>query len=127
MKWAKIIALFFQLVKLFSLARVLKLLTCYNPQSHLALGERYGYRTAKIHGYDYLTGGAGVILSTPLVHQIIGPGVCACPSATTPDDMFLFGVCLAHLGVKLTHSPLFHQVIEIPKCSLMIHSNMQLY
>ena len=92
------------------MGRLLKLLTCYNPENTLALGERYGYRTTKIHGYDYLTGGSGVVLSTPLVQQIVRPGVCECPSAITPDDMFLFGVCLAHLGIKVTHSPLFHQV-----------------
>ncbi|OXU27395.1 hypothetical protein TSAR_013940 [Trichomalopsis sarcophagae] len=96
-----------------SLARLFKFLTCYNPENSSALGERYGYRTTKIHGYDYLTGGSGVILSTPLVQQIIRPGVCECPSATTPDDMFLFGVCLAYLGVKLTHTPLLHQARPI--------------
>ncbi|XP_011506011.1 PREDICTED: beta-1,3-glucosyltransferase [Ceratosolen solmsi marchali] len=92
-----------------SLSRVYKLLTCYNPKNTLAIGERYGYRTMKIYGYDYLTGGSGVILSYPLVREIINSRECECPSATTPDDMFLFGVCLAHLTIKITHSPLFHQ------------------
>ncbi|XP_014215611.1 beta-1,3-glucosyltransferase [Copidosoma floridanum] len=92
-----------------SLSRLFQLLTCYNPENSVAIGERYGYRATKIHGYDYLTGGAGVVLSTALVHKIIKPGVCNCPVETTPDDMFLFGVCLAHLGVKVTNSPLFHQ------------------
>ncbi|KAJ8680099.1 hypothetical protein QAD02_015886 [Eretmocerus hayati] len=92
-----------------SLGRLFKMLTCYNPKDAVALGERYGYRITKIHGYDYLTGGSGVVLSKKLVEQMIKPGVCECPSATTPDDMFLFGVCLAHLGVKVTHSAAFHQ------------------
>ncbi|XP_058800097.1 beta-1,3-glucosyltransferase isoform X2 [Phymastichus coffea] len=102
-----------------SLGRLMKLLTCYIPENTVALGERYGYRTTKIHGYDYLTGGAGLVLSTPLVEQIIKPGVCECPSANTPDDMFLFGVCLAHLGVKVTHSPLFHQVNRLQGLLIM--------
>lgn len=103
-------------IKLFiffvSISRLQKLLTCYNPKNAIALGERYGYRTTKIHGYDYLTGGSGVVLSTALVQQIVKPGVCECPSATTPDDMFLFGVCPTHLGTKIIHSPQFHQVIK---------------
>ena len=85
-------------------------MTCYNPLKPVAIGERYGYRTSYMHGYDYLTGGAGVVLSAAAVEQMIKPGVCECPTETTPDDMYLFGVCLSHLGIKVTHSPLFHQV-----------------
>ncbi|KAL7293185.1 hypothetical protein TKK_0013332 [Trichogramma kaykai] len=92
-----------------SMARLLRMLTCYNPADLVAIGERYGFRSTQIHGYDYLTGGAGVVLSTQLVLEMIKPKVCDCPSSTTPDDMFLFGVCLAQLGIKVTHSPLFHQ------------------
>lgn len=95
---------------LFSVARLLRLLTCYNPKHPLAIGERYGFRIwDSLHGYEYLTGGAGVVLSAPLVKQILHSGVCECPSPTTPDDMYLFGVCFARLGTLLTHSTLFHQ------------------
>ena len=87
-------------------------MTCYNPLETVALGERYGYRG----NFDYLTGGAGVVLSTPLVKEIIESEFCECPTADAPDDMFLFGMCLKLLGVEVTHSPLFHQVhIEIFK------------
>jgi UDP-glucose:O-linked fucose beta-1,3-glucosyltransferase len=99
-------------MKLFSLARLFNLLTCYNPKNTVAIGERYGYRTMKLYGYDYLTGGSGVVLSYPLVQEIIHSRECECPSATTPDDMYLFGVCLVHLTIKVIHSPLFHQVIK---------------
>lgn len=62
------------------------------------------------YGYQYLTGGAGVVLSAPLVHLMVEPGTCTCPSATTPDDMHLFGFCLLRLGVEGVHSSMFHQV-----------------
>ncbi|XP_076303571.1 beta-1,3-glucosyltransferase [Lasioglossum baleicum] len=95
---------------IFSVARLMRLLTCYNPYIPLAIGERYGFRLwDKLYGYDYLTGGAGLVLSKPLVHQLVQPGRCDCPSPTTPDDMYLFGACLARIGVQPIHSPLFHQ------------------
>ncbi|CAK9795855.1 B3glct [Anthophora quadrimaculata] len=95
---------------IFSVARLLRLLTCYNSNILLAIGERYGfYLWNNPYGYEYLTGGAGVVLSTPLVHEMIKPGRCDCPSSTTPDDMYLFGICLARIGAQLIHSPMFHQ------------------
>ncbi|XP_032687711.1 beta-1,3-glucosyltransferase isoform X2 [Odontomachus brunneus] len=102
---------------IFSVARLLRLLTCYNPTNPIAIGERYGFRTWDYnYGYNYLTGGGGVVLSAPLVHRIIEPGICDCPSATTPDDMHLFGACLLRLGYihsQPVHSPLFHQARSI--------------
>lgn len=93
------------------MVRLLRLLTCYNPKHSIAIGERYGFRMwNRHHGYQYLTGGAGIVLSAPLVHNIIKTGVCNCPSVTTPDDMYLFGVCLSRLGVEPVHSSMFHQV-----------------
>ncbi|KAG7208990.1 hypothetical protein KM043_015157 [Ampulex compressa] len=94
---------------IFSVARLLRLLTCYNPKNMLALGERYGFRAWHLSGYKYLTGGAGIVLSAPLVHQLIQPGVCKCPLANSPDDMYLFGMCLSRIGVQPTHSSMFHQ------------------
>nr|XP_012224252.1 PREDICTED: beta-1,3-glucosyltransferase [Linepithema humile] len=95
---------------IFSVVRLLRLLTCYNPKHPVVIGERYGFRMwDSHHGYQYLTGGAGIALSAPLVHQMIEPGVCDCPSATTPDDMYLFGICLLRLGVEPVHSSMFHQ------------------
>lgn len=93
------------------MARLMRLLTCYYPKNQIAIGERYGYRVwDSSSGYDYLTGGAGIALSAPLVYQMIDSDVCKCPSPNTPDDMFLFGICLRRLNVQLTHSSLFHQV-----------------
>ncbi|KOC58905.1 Beta-1,3-glucosyltransferase [Habropoda laboriosa] len=95
---------------IFSVARLLRLLTCYNSNIPLAIGERYGFQLwNNIYGYEYLTGGAGVVLSAPLVHEMVKSGKCDCPSSSTPDDMYLFGICLARIGVQLVHSPMFHQ------------------
>lgn len=90
---------------------MLRLLTCYNPKSPVAIGERYGFQLwDSAYGYEYLTGGAGVALSASLVHKMIEPGGCNCPSPTTPDDMYLFGICLARMKVQVIHSPMLHQV-----------------
>ncbi|XP_014483354.1 PREDICTED: beta-1,3-glucosyltransferase isoform X2 [Dinoponera quadriceps] len=98
---------------IFSVARLLRLLTCYNPDNSVAIGERYGFRTwDNNHGYNYLTGGAGVVLSAPLVHRMVETVICVCPSDITPDDMHLFGACFLRLGYihsQPVHSPLFHQ------------------
>lgn len=97
-----------------SVARLLRLLTCYNPKAPLAIGERYGYRLwDNVHGYEYLTGGAGIAVSAPLVHEMVQSDRCDCPSPTHPDDMYLFGICLARIGVQPVHSPLFHQVCNV--------------
>ncbi|XP_012256346.2 beta-1,3-glucosyltransferase [Athalia rosae] len=106
-----------------SLGRLLRLLTCYNPAESVALGERYGFRLWEGDGYNYLTGGAGLVLSTRLVSKLIEPGFCSCPSASTPDDMFLFGVCLKRAGVQPTHLPFFHQArpADYPRPYLASH------
>lgn len=92
------------------MTRLLKFLTCFNPKNPIAIGERYGFRMLHYHGYEYLTGGAGIILSKPLVHHIISSGKCLCPTSNTPDDMFLFGSCLSNNNIQPVHSPMFHQV-----------------
>ncbi|XP_008198455.1 beta-1,3-glucosyltransferase isoform X2 [Tribolium castaneum] len=89
-------------------SRIRQLLTCYNSTNQVALGERYGYNVYDSRGYNYITGGGGIIFSKPLLKKLTEPGFCECPSINTPDDMFL-GLCIASLGVSVTHSPLFHQ------------------
>ena len=74
-----------------------------------ALGQRYGYRIASGRfGYDYPTGGGGMVFSAPLVAAMVESGHCECSSDDAPDDMHL-GACMTHLGVSLTHSPRIHQ------------------
>lgn len=92
-----------------SVARLQQLLSCYDPNNLTALGERYGYYVQHAEkGYNYITGGGGMVLSSNLVQDIVKSKRCRCPSASSPDDMFL-GICLASLQVSITHSPLFHQ------------------
>lgn len=94
----------------YSLARIQKLLTCYNSKNFVALGQRYGFRLRENDGYDYLTSGAGLILSKHVVKVIINSKDCYCPYREAADDMFLFGQCLQNVGINITHSPAFHQV-----------------
>lgn len=92
-----------------SVARLRQLLSCFQPSKPFAIGERYGYNVQRSpQGYNYITGGGGMVFSMATVRQITGSTYCKCPSDSTPDDMFL-GICLARLGITITHSPLFHQ------------------
>ncbi|XP_034034115.1 beta-1,3-glucosyltransferase isoform X2 [Thalassophryne amazonica] len=91
---------------LISLSRLRHLLSCYDPQEAVSLGERYGYGLIQ-NGYSYTTGGGGMVLSRVAVYKLVSSG-CSCYSDDAPDDMVL-GMCLTSLGVPITHSPLFHQ------------------
>ncbi|KAJ8912929.1 hypothetical protein NQ315_017259, partial [Exocentrus adspersus] len=83
-----------------SISRFQHLLTCYNASESVALGERYGYSVHSSRGYNYITGGGGMVFSVPLLKRIVEKGICECPSPDTPDDMFL-GICIAGLGWEL--------------------------
>lgn len=89
--------------------RLQKLLGCYKSSDAIAIGERYGFKVLFDYGYNYLTGGGGVVLSKEAVMRF-SEGGCKCPSHSTPDDMFLFGICLLQLNVTIVHIPMFHQV-----------------
>lgn len=83
-------------------------LTCFNSSTPLILGERYGYRVHLNKGYNYITGGGGMILSREIIFSLVKDGVCNCPSPDSPDDMLL-GICASKIGGKIIHSPAFHQ------------------
>lgn len=93
-----------------SVARLVRLLSCYDPSTPVALGQRYGFNVVSgSHGYDYPTGGAGMILSKALVAKMIdNKGHCECHRPDAPDDMHL-GSCFGSLGVSLTHVDQMHQ------------------
>ncbi|KAH6932107.1 hypothetical protein HPB50_002869 [Hyalomma asiaticum] len=42
-----------------AIPRLLDLLSCFDSEEDVALGERYGFGAASGRGYDYLTGGSG--------------------------------------------------------------------
>ncbi|KAL5281193.1 B3GALTL family protein [Megaselia abdita] len=92
---------------LLSVSGVCEILGCYNHSDYIYLGERYGYRLHSKDGFNYITGGGGIVFSLPTVQQILK--FCSCPSLSSPDDMIL-GACLNRLKINAIHSPRFHQV-----------------
>uniref|UniRef100_A0A914CV13 Fringe-like glycosyltransferase domain-containing protein n=1 Tax=Acrobeloides nanus TaxID=290746 RepID=A0A914CV13_9BILA len=55
----------------------------------LIIGERYGYGFSNSgnDGYDYPTGGAGMIFSRSAAKQLAE--TCSCPTIDSPDDMII--------------------------------------
>uniref|UniRef100_A0A8C3PYE2 Beta 3-glucosyltransferase n=1 Tax=Chrysolophus pictus TaxID=9089 RepID=A0A8C3PYE2_CHRPC len=94
--------------------RLRKLLSCYDPNEPVFLGERYGYGLGT-GGYSYITGGGGMVFSRTAVQRLLA-SKCRCYSMDAPDDMVL-GMCFSGLGIPITHSPLFHQArpMDYPK------------
>lgn len=93
-----------------SVHRIIELLSCYNSDNDVAIGERYGYGVYNSHGFNYITGGGGMVFSRTLLEKL--SATCKCPSISSPDDMIL-GLCLSNLGVEIIHSHLFHQARPI--------------
>jgi len=71
------------------------------------MGERYGYDLLSENGYNYITGGGGIVFNRDLVEELIN--TCTCPTISSPDDMII-GLCLKQLGIMPIHSTRFHQV-----------------
>uniref|UniRef100_A0A8C3CZC7 Beta-1,3-glucosyltransferase n=1 Tax=Cairina moschata TaxID=8855 RepID=A0A8C3CZC7_CAIMO len=99
---------------LISIFRLRQLLSCYDPNEAVFLGERYGYGLGT-GGYSYITGGGGMVFSRAAVQKLLA-SKCRCYSMDAPDDMVL-GMCFSGLGIPITHSPLFHQArpMDYPK------------
>ncbi|XP_049288708.1 beta-1,3-glucosyltransferase [Anopheles funestus] len=90
-----------------SSASLARFLSCYDANRDLYLGERYGYHLmGPDGGYNYVTGGGGIVLSVAILDAL--QQTCECPSASSPDDMIL-AACLQRLGIRPIHSNLFHQ------------------
>ncbi|XP_077996496.1 beta-1,3-glucosyltransferase-like [Glandiceps talaboti] len=91
-----------------SVSRLQRLLSCYNPDEPVFLGERYGFgHTKSGWGYDYITGGGGMIFSRAAVIAMLEQN-CKCRSDADPDDMII-GSCIKRIGHTITHSPFLHQ------------------
>ncbi|XP_074917750.1 beta-1,3-glucosyltransferase isoform X4 [Chelonoidis abingdonii] len=99
---------------LISIFRLRKLLSCYDPNEPVFLGERYGYGLGT-GGYSYITGGGGMVFSREAIQKLLA-SKCQCYSNDAPDDMVL-GMCFSGLGIPITHCPLFHQArpMDYPK------------
>ncbi|RUS72332.1 hypothetical protein EGW08_019911 [Elysia chlorotica] len=89
-----------------NLDQLRSLLSCYNHKQPVALGERYGYGLLRGGGYDYITGGGGMVFSQRARDLLADR--CKCYSDDAPDDMTL-GMCLKSIGIPATHSRFFHQ------------------
>jgi UDP-glucose:O-linked fucose beta-1,3-glucosyltransferase len=71
------------------------------------LGERYGYDLfSDDGGYNYITGGGGIVFNLKTVRRIVES--CTCPSPSSPDDMIIAS-CLRQFDIEPIHSSLFHQ------------------
>lgn len=86
--------------------RLSELLSYHDHRELMYLGQRYGYRLHAPDGFNYHTGGAGILLSLPLVRLVVER--CSCPSDNAPDDMIL-GYCLQALGVAAVPVAGMHQ------------------
>eukprot|EP00795_Rhopilema_esculentum_P015205 gene15205-6408_t len=91
-----------------SFSRLQRALACYDPKDPILLGERYGYGiNYNSFGYEYITGGGGMILSRRGIELLVKSG-CRCSSDDSPDDMWL-GMCFRNMGIPSVHNPSFHQ------------------
>uniref|UniRef100_A0AC35FEI8 Beta-1,3-glucosyltransferase n=1 Tax=Panagrolaimus sp. PS1159 TaxID=55785 RepID=A0AC35FEI8_9BILA len=95
-----------------SISRLYKLLNCLPKVSKLIIGERYGYGFTfdGLGGYNYPTGGAGMIFSRSAARALIS--FCDCPADDSPDDMII-GMCARRLSIDIIHSAAFHQARPI--------------
>lgn len=71
------------------------------------LGERYGYQLLSPNGFNYITGGGGIVFSLSVVEKLVQS--CTCPTPSSPDDMII-ALCLQRIGIEPIHSSRFHQV-----------------
>ncbi|GIX82319.1 beta-1,3-glucosyltransferase [Caerostris extrusa] len=79
---------------------------CTDGAREVVIGERYGYSVSENFGYNYPTGGSGMIFSRKAIEKLVA--FCHCPSNNSPDDMII-GVCLKNLDIDVTNSPFLHQ------------------
>lgn len=94
----------------YSISALVRHLACYSPYEDLYLGERYGYFLLNDAGYNYITGGGGIVLTRPTLKKLATN--CTCPTIHSPDDMIL-STCLSQFNIQATHSSNFHQARPI--------------
>jgi UDP-glucose:O-linked fucose beta-1,3-glucosyltransferase len=97
-------------------------LGCFDSNDYIYLGERYGYDLfSDDNGYNYITGGGGIVFNLKTVKKIVES--CSCPSPSSPDDMIIAS-CLKQFEIEPIHSTLFHQARpkDYPKAVLDLSS-----
>lgn len=91
----------------FSVPTLLHYLKRFNSNADIYLGERYGYQLLSPNGFNYITGGGGIVFSLSVIEKLVQS--CTCPTASSPDDMII-ALCLQRIGIEPIHSSRFHQV-----------------
>ncbi|CAD5232162.1 unnamed protein product [Bursaphelenchus xylophilus] len=93
---------------LLSTTRLHRMLDCLPTSTKVILGERYGFGFDwdGLGGYDYPTGGSGIVISREAARHLAVS--CECPQVDSPDDMVI-GACARRLNIPILHSPAFHQ------------------
>lgn len=91
----------------FSISTMLTYLQHFDPNMDIYLGERYGYQLLSSNGFNYITGGGGIVFSLSVIEKLVEN--CQCPTSSSPDDMII-GLCLQYAGIEPIHSSRFHQV-----------------
>ncbi|CAP29249.2 Protein CBG09318 [Caenorhabditis briggsae] len=89
--------------------RLKQMLEMYDPDDKILIGERYGFgfNIDGLSGYDYPTGGSGMIFSRSAIQSILK--VCpSCAADTDPDDMTI-GICAISSGIPIVHESRLHQ------------------
>ena len=57
-----------------NITRLANYLSHFDPSEPLLLGEKYGYGLSQVYGYDYVTGGGGMVLSREGLRQLVVSG-----------------------------------------------------
>jgi len=109
-------------------AKMMDLLQCYDMHhdEYLAIGERYGFHVTgpKAYGYNFISGGGGIILNRKLALKL--NQACSCPNTDAMDRMddVQLGACIHKIEVPIIHSERLHQVrgdeVVIVVCELSI-------
>ncbi|XP_030750594.1 beta-1,3-glucosyltransferase isoform X1 [Sitophilus oryzae] len=89
-----------------SVSRIASLTRCYDTTEPIMLGERYRFGGPGSEGFDYATGGAGILINQAAL-QLLADS-CKCSRPDSPDDMIL-GACAEKLGITIIHIPQMHQ------------------
>ena len=105
-----------------NVTRLARLLSRYDADEALLLGEKYAYGLSQPYGYEFITGGGGMVLSRAGLRALVESEDCTCGRPDAPDDMWL-GMCFRRIGKPLIHTPTFHQA-QPAVCSIVCTFSM---
>jgi len=95
---------------LVNVPRLLRVLDSHDHTEAIYMGERYGWAHAERRsGTNYMTTGAGMVLSAPALAELQRCSHCTCSRPNSPDDMTLGGWMQSLGNIKPVHEEGFHQ------------------